>query len=363
MAKSKLISISTATPMFGHRQKDIETFMSRRAPQEPDRLKKIADLYANSGINNRHSVLKDFSEEGDFFLENDEINIDARMKKYQSEAPILAKEVAENCINSGIKKESITHVITLSCTGMMAPGLDFYLVQDLGLSINVERTNINFMGCFAMFNALKVADNIARANENAVILIVGVELCTLHFRNDDIPQQYLANALFADGAASGIVVNENNPLGKKSGFLLDSFFSSIVPNSEEVMSWKISNNGFLMNLSPRVPVLLGRHLKAGVDALLSKSNEITKIEHYAPHPGGVSVLKAFSEALDIEIGELENSFEVLKNNGNMSSVTVFFVLSKLLKKLTEKNHNESILTVAFGPGLTLETALLKYQHA
>ena len=363
MAKSKLISISTATPKYAHKQQDIQKFMSQKAPQDQGRLDKLAELYSHSGIDTRHSVLRDFSEDGDFFSKEWDVNIDARMEKYQVEAPILAKEVALKCIDSGINKDEITHVITLSCTGMMAPGLDFYLVKDLGLSVNVERTSINFMGCFAMFNALKVADKIAQADENAVVLIVGVELCTLHFRSDDIPQQYLANALFADGAAAAIVVNERSSLGGKRGFSLDAFYNSIVPNSEEAMNWKISNNGFLMNLSPRVPVLLGRHLKAGVDALMSKSSSIKKINHFAPHPGGVSVLKAFAEALQIDLTKLDPSFKVLSENGNMSSVTVLFVLEEFLKELDEKNDNESVLTVAFGPGLTLETALLKYNHA
>jgi predicted naringenin-chalcone synthase len=211
---SYITSIGTAVPDNCIDQQKIADFMCEALALDETNTRKLKALYRHTKIAKRHSVISDYANKNgqySFFPNTNDLEpfptILPRMSEYRKHALPLAKKAIENCFQnvSNTKYENITHLITVSCTGMYAPGLDIDIVQTMGLNTNVKRTCINFMGCYGAFNALKLADSICIANQNAKVLIVSVELCTLHFQKKISDNNLLSNALFADGAAAVLV--------------------------------------------------------------------------------------------------------------------------------------------------------------
>jgi alpha-pyrone synthase len=324
-------------------------------------LKKI---YTNSGVETRHSVLNEFSREEDpgnsvfYPATGEQIGVSARMEIFDKYAVGLGAEAAEDCLRkANFIPRQVTHLITFSCTGMSAPGLDIQLVEKLGLNRNVERTCINFMGCYAAINALKIARYIVESKESAVVLLCGVELCTLHYQKSSTTDQLVANALFADGAAAVLVTSAKNAV-HKNGFLIKDFYSEFEPAGSDDMAWRIGDNAFDIRLSTYVPDLIGENIRNLLNKLFTEAGlSQNDIDWYAFHPGGVKILEACEKALDIEKEKNLLSYEVLRQYGNMSSVTILFVLEKYFSMI-ENNNGKKILACAFGPGLTLESMIL-----
>lgn len=345
--------IGTAVPQFAHRQEDIRRYMQKQLQLDSKAAKLTNIIYKRSGIENRHSVLEDFTEgcTNTFFLPDADIGVSERMKKYAGDALNLSLKSIENTI-SKTELNDITHLITVSCTGMSAPGLDLQLVKALNLPTNIVRTSVNFMGCYAAIHALKLADAFCKSTEKTNVLIVCTELCTLHFQNTSNVEDILSACLFADGSATCIVSND-----AKKGLKLENFHSEIAFEGYDDMAWEISNHGFLMNLSTYVPKLLEKDMKKLLAANLEKSKlKKEDIIHWAIHPGGKNILQATEKALSIKADQLEPSYKTLRENGNMSSPTVLFVLKNIMEKA---ESNEPIFMAAFGPGLTIESTLLR----
>jgi prepilin-type processing-associated H-X9-DG protein len=278
------------------------------------------------------------------------------MQVYQQHACALSLDAIKNCVAPNKIKE-ITHLITVSCTGMYAPGLDIDLVHALPLSTSTERICINFMGCYAAINALKVADAICKSNVDAKALIVCTELCSIHFQKDFTEDNILANALFADGSAAMLI--EPSPLGKIN-FSIDGFHSDIVSSEEQHMAWSIGDLGFEMKLSSYVPQILQQGIHQLLDSLLKKTKiDLNQIQHFAIHPGGKKILEVVAKELKLPEGKLGPSYQVLRDFGNMSSPTVIFVLKEMLRNFSIQNNNEHVIGMAFGPGLTIESMILK----
>ena len=253
-----------------------------------------------------------------------------------------------------ISKGDITHLIAVSCTGLFAPGLDIQLVDKIGLSSTVQRTGINFMGCYAAFNAMKVAHYICSNSSDAQVLIVCAELCSLHFQKEPDEDNLLANALFGDGAAA--LIMSSSPC-QGVNLKVTSFYSDIVHDSQEAMSWNIGDHGFEMKLSRQVP----DYIESSIEELINRLNGSVnnEYEYYAIHPGGKKILHVIEDKLGLDKTKNRFAHQVLREYGNMSSPTVLFVLRDIRDQLTISDDNKNLLALAFGPGLTLESMVFK----
>lgn len=260
----------------------------------------------------------------------------------------------------------ITHLVTVSCTGFFNPGPDYKIVRELGLDPAVQRYHLGFMGCYAAFPALRAAKLFCEADPDAVVLVVCAELCSLHVRTSNDPDTIMGSALFADGAAAAVVTA--NPAARNHALLqLDHFETVLTPVGEDSMAWNIGDNGFEMVLGNYVPHIIDDHIVGALQPLLAREPNLealpyTGITHWAIHPGGRSILDKVQSRLGLTDEQLVPAREVLRNYGNMSSATVLFVLRHILEQdMPEQGRDtggERICSMAFGPGLTVETALL-----
>lgn len=319
--------------------------------------RKLAFLYHHSGIKQRYSVLKDFSlppQQWQFInVEgNEETPLDTRMRLYKQQALPLSLEAAQNCLTGLTKKITVTHLITVSCTGMSAPGLDLELTEALQLSPNIFRTSVNFMGCYAGIHALKLGKMICDSTLNANVLIVATELCTLHFQQAYTPDNAASSLLFADGSAALLISNDET---QKPLASIDNFYSHVAFGGKKDMAWEISNKGFLMTLSGYVPELIEQDISSLVQKALQNSGlDMQAIEHWCLHPGGRRIVDTIQKQLQLPDDNLAASRRTLHEYGNMSSATIFFVLKEILSQPKTKPA-APLLGIAFGPGLTMET--------
>ena len=366
---SVILTIGTALPRHCFAQKQLAEFMADLFQLAPKEKRALRIMYAKSGIDHRYSAIADFGltpQDWEFFpAAIDTVgfpNIEKRMAFYMQHAIPLALDAIHNCLPLHFDKASITHLITVSCTGMSAPGIDIEIVEQLGLNKNTDRTSINFMGCYASVHALKQADAIAKSNANAVVLIVSVELCTLHFQNIDNHENHTANLLFSDGAAAALIVSDEMAQNKKlKGFYIHSFYSSLIYKGKADMAWHLTSNGFLMVLSSYIPALIEQDFKQFFNEALAKGNcAFGDINHWAIHPGGRRILEVVAKSLGLQHTELSHAYEVLKNYGNMSSPTILFVLKSILDLPVATTKKQYTFGAAFGPGLTLESVILSH---
>jgi alpha-pyrone synthase len=262
----------------------------------------------------------------------------------------FAADLAERAVRGlalGASLSDISHVIVTSCTGLSAPGIDLQLVERLGLDPSVERTVIGFMGCYAAINALKMARHVVRSEPESRVLIVSLELCTLHLQDTTDLQEVLSFLLFGDGCAAALVTAD--PVG----LALDRFHAVLLPDAADQITWGIGDQGFNMVLSGQVPASVGAAIRAGKDAILG-NHAVEDIDLWAIHPGGSAVLDAAERALALPATALAASREVLRRYGNMSSATILFVLQAVMGKA---EAGQTGCAMAFGPGLTAETMM------
>jgi alpha-pyrone synthase len=354
-SQSYITHIGTAIPPHRFTQQYCVDYFSQHGNLSSEDLNKLRRVYRGTAINERHFVI-DFYQNPQQYQEN--FSLSDRMKLFELHAAPLALQAIRNSDIAPSTLESVTHLIIVSCTGMYAPGMDIEIIKAFHLPTHVARTYIHFMGCMAAVNALKTADAICRSHDNARILIVSVELCSLHFQLNHVDDQLIANALFADGAACVLV--QNKPLSAKN-LRLEKFYSNIIPDSADHMAWSIRDEGFLIKLSAFIPVLLSRGIQELVQPMMDAygTEDLSHIDHFAIHPGGPKILEKIEKVLGIASAQNANAHEILKNYGNMSSVTLLFILKNLLHTVSEESHNKKVLSMAFGPGLSLESALLQ----
>ncbi|MBC7432046.1 MAG: type III polyketide synthase [Rubritepida sp.] len=308
----------------------------------------FARLADKSHIDHRHSVLQPRADargtECGFYQLERFPSTGQRMARYEAEAPALAEQA---CLSLGLERDgpSITHLIMASCTGFAAPGVDHWLIHRFGLPHGVERSVVGFMGCQAAINALKLAWHIARSDPHARILVINIELCSLHLQAASDMAPLLCSLLFADGCTAAIVSAEPR------GLRIEGFHSAIVPEAAGQITWRIGDQGFDMVLSGMVPLTIARALPAHADAVLG-GVPVPEITHWAVHPGGRSILDAVTHGMGLLPGALDISRAVLRGFGNMSSATVMFVLQRVL---VAARTGERGCAMAFGPGLSAET--------
>lgn len=362
---SKITSIATRNPPHAHSQQMLGEFADAVYCNDAAESRKLKFLYRHSGINNRYSVLRDFSApaaERTFFSgsQDDEPlpDLEERMKLYNSSSLELSVKTIEACIHGHIDAGEITHLITVSCTGMSAPGLDLQVMEAMNLSPSLQRTSVNFMGCYAAIHGLKLAHAFCCAYPQAKVIVVCTELCTLHFQKEINQNNILASMLFSDGCGAMLVQNTR----EEKGFNLHHFFSQVSFSGKADMSWELSGKGFLMTLTGYVPELIKADFENLVGNALQPAGKTKKdITHWCVHPGGKKILQVIEESMQLNNAELQYSHEVLRDFGNMSSASIVFVLEKILQELRESGaETAEVFGAAFGPGLTMETFLATY---
>ena len=363
---SKIISIGTAVPGYGIEQETILDFM-QAAYNDDIASRKLKLLFKYSGIKTRYSVVSDFdiSKSKRSFFNKDQRapNVEKRLNLFKEQAVLLAIEAIQNSLkrlNSNVTDFGITHLITVSCTGLFAPGIDAELIEQLNLPNDIFHTAINFQGCNAAFPALKLGDMIAKTDEKAKVLIVCVELCTLHFQPKNNHDNLLSNTIFGDGAAAVVVVSDSYAkLNHKSGMIINGFYSLLLNKGKDLMGWNITPVNFEMILDSKVPEFIGDEVNDVVLKAGKKLNIIPeKIDKWAIHPGGKKILDTIKKQLQLSDADLQYSYKILNEYGNMSSPTILFVLNELMQ--AEHKPDETIFSIGFGPGLSIETALLSY---
>ena len=303
----------------------------------------LPDLYANIGIEARYMA---FGEDVLLDLRKDTVlsqsvflprissasgpTTGQRMRHYAEHAEPLALEAARQALDqAGVPADEITHLVTVSCTGFAAPGVDIALIRELGLCASIERTNVGFMGCHGALNGLRVARAFTSADSKACVLLCAVELCGLHFFYGWEPQKMVANALFADGAAAVV----GAATGKQDGWQVVAAGSCVFPGSEDAMTWTIGDHGFEMTLSKQVPRLIGTHLRPWLEKWLHGNGlSVDTVASWAVHPGGPRILDFAAAALGLTREAIAPSLEVFQECGNMSSPTILFILDRLRQR-------------------------------
>jgi predicted naringenin-chalcone synthase len=325
-------------------------------------------MYAGTQIDQRRSALppqlvRDVIEgtrrSGSVFLPTGEPtdrgpSTAVRVRHYAELAPPLAERAARGALaSSGQQAGAITHLITVSCTGFFAPGLDRLLVERLGLPATVERTHVGFMGCHGALNGLRLARAFTAADPEARVLLCAVELCSLHYHYSWNPQKMIANAIFADGAAAVVAVPPG--LAPAGAWRVAASGSCYLPDSAEAMTWTIGDHGFEMTLARNVPALINRHLRPWLTAWLDRLGVgLAGVRSWAIHPGGPRILSAAEEALGLSPVQTAAAHEVFAEYGNMSSPTILFILDRLMRQGAPR----PCLALGFGPGLVVEAALM-----
>lgn len=364
---SFITSIGTANPQYKFNQSELADFMVRSMQLSAADERKLRAVFRMSGIDTRYSVMDDFGKKGDFSFFNNTQSIEPqpstrqRLELFRNQSLQLSKTAIENCLRThpDFNRTAVTHLIVVSCTGMYAPGLDIDLVHSLGLRSTVERTCINFMGCYAAFNAIKLANTFCASDVNAKVLIVCTELCSIHFQREPTDDNFLANALFGDGSAALLV--EATP---RKGLNLKpvAFHCDLAMDGQADMSWTIGDLGFEMRLSAYVPEVIKNGIAKLTESLLARmAYRISDISYFAIHPGGKRILEVIEEKLRLTKTNSQASYSVLKSYGNMSSPTVLFVLKEIGNNLNGVDNGRKIMSFAFGPGLTLESMILEIQ--
>lgn len=346
---SYINQVETAVPEYEFHNQCID-FLQRFIDSPAD-LKKINEIIPNLGISYRYSVLehllanpKNSTEEA--FYQFDHLPSTAeRMQLYKTHALTLVTQVLEKLFLTQSPKD-ITHLLISSCTGFYSPGIDIEITEKFHLDPGVERTIVGFMGCHAAINTLKLAKHISQANDNAKILMVNIELSTLHFQNKFDINQLISNLIFADGCAAAIISRE------PYGIQLESFSSTVIPGSMECMTWDIADEGYAIYLDKSIPSFIKKHLPIFVDPIINTK----EIKYWSIHPGGRGILDLIQKTLVLTDMEMSHSRKILRNYGNMSSATIMFILKEIMENETEKGLG---LACAFGPGLSIEALVFR----
>ncbi len=356
--------IATETPEFIYSNEYTRERMKSWV-SEPRAKRLIEMIYERTGIETRYSACGDFlKEDGELFrtLPDGSMNSPTtgeRNALYARAARELAVKLARKTLAecTQFAKSDITHVVFASCTGFANPGPDYHIIREVGLNESVERYTVGFMGCYAAFPALRMAAQFCEANPKAVVLVMCLELCSLHLQVSDKPESIVANALFADGAAAAIV-SAREPAGDRPYYRVQGFHSALVPSSEAHMAWDIGDHGFNMVLSAYVPELIGSNIREMLGGILGKCGLTpADIDEWAVHPGGRAILEQIEEQMALPANALDMARSVLRDYGNMSSPTVMFVLKGFLEEA--ETERATTCAIAFGPGLTVETAVLE----
>ncbi len=361
---SRIIATGTAVPEYTAPQENILGFMCR-AYNDETISRKLRILFHSSGIESRHSVVPDFGSHsrGKLFFGNGKPDVEKRMDLYRANAAGLAIAAINELfdrLNTTIRKFGVTHLITVTCTGLYAPGLETEIMERLQLPTDIFHTAVNFMGCNAAFPAQKIADSFAQSDRNARVLVVCVELCTIHFQPKDDTDNLLSNTIFGDGAAALLMVSDEYARQESlKGLLVGGFYSGVLGEGKALMGWNVKPLNFEMVLNAGIPAFIGQKINRFIDDT-SRNLEVLPemIDRWAVHPGGRKILDQVKKQLGLNNGEMNYSYQILREYGNMSSPTVLFILDLIMQQ--DLKQGEKIMAIGFGPGISVDTALYHY---
>lgn len=344
--------IATATPphdMHGAFLPFAESLLPEGTPR--NLYRRMARM---SAIEHRYTFLKPIvtedgtlRDESAMFVRGQFPSTAKRMEAFRRFAPRLAQSTLDRLALTEKERQGITHVIVTCCTGLYAPGLDYEMAELLQLNPSVERTFIGFMGCYAAINALKAARHIVRSEPESKVLLMSLELCTLHMQESQDLEQLLAFTVFADGCAAYLVT------AQPAGLAIDSFLTVNLAGTDQLITWRIGEQGFDMHLSGQVPGKLRQGL-AEAGSRITRGRELSSVDLWAVHPGGRTILDAAEQGLGLPADALAESRKILLNFGNMSSASIMFVLEQVMQRARTGQQG---CAMSFGPGVTAETML------
>ncbi|WP_081824351.1 type III polyketide synthase [Paenibacillus sp. UNC451MF] len=358
-----ILGIGTAVPNYRLDQTDTSLRLSQALNEFPDSARWARKIFKQCGVESRYTCepnLLDAAEECRYFSHVADLPVPStaeRMETYKREAIPLGVSAARKAISDGnVNASDITHLITVSCTGQFLPGMDAALIRLLGLEVTVNRIPLNFLGCAAGLKAICLSRQIVSSNPSAKILIVCVELCTLHIQPSSQREALFSASFFGDGASACLVGTAG--ADQRGIFQLREELSVLLPDSSEEMLWEVGNYGFDLYLSTSIPKLLGRFVPEQVERLLSGDQ---KPLLWAIHPGGKGIIDTLEDLFELTEEQTSYSRGVLRNYGNMSSATILFVLNEMRHELVRRNSGPtSGVALAFGPGLTCEIIKITY---
>ena len=359
-----ILGIGTAMPPHSIAQSDAAELAKAFCCLTEEHARLLPIMYKRTHIRRRGSVLlepPDISPLRQSFFrpsdgnDNQGPSTKQRMQRYVADAVPLAIAASRAALTeSRLDPARITQLITISCTGFMAPGVDVHLIKKLVLANTLGRTHVGFMGCHAALNGLRVAAAMTAADPAARVLLCAVELCSLHFQYGWDADAVVTNALFADGAAA-LVAAPTCPDSSGQPWRVAANGSCLFPDSEEAMTWRIADHGFEMTLSADMPALLAARVRPWLERWLAEQSlSLRDIQSWAIHPGGPRILSALDACLELPDQALAVSRHVLAECGNMSSPTLLFIL----QRLRAAGAPRPCVALGFGPGLVVEAALL-----
>jgi predicted naringenin-chalcone synthase len=372
-----LLGIGTAVPQHYATQDQARDFMhqvlsaSASDTTTTPPLGLLKRIYAHSGIEKRHSVIGDYtkSDPADFTFYPPNWALEpapttaARMAQYEAYAVDLAAEAAQHALDAaGVAPEEVTHMVISTCTGFFAPGADVLLLRRLGMATSTARLVLGFMGCYAGVSGIRTSHQIVQGDPNAVVLQVAIELCSLHYQKDMNADTIVANAIFADGSAAAVYGSASSISDSAAAppARVVATHSDVSADSLDRMSWRIGDHGFVMTLDAGIPAILREEVPGFVDALAEAGHiDASEIAGWVIHPGGRKIVESIQQTLDLTDDDVQSSYGVLREFGNMSSATILFVLQRELARGLPTGA--PIAAMAFGPGLTMEGALLEAQ--
>lgn len=356
---SYIVDIATAVPKYSVSNTELINFYSTAVETSGlDSInRKLNIISAKTKIKNRYSCIPDFNGTSkELFTDGKyEQTVERRTEVYKEKIMPLAISAIDKLLRqTNCKPNEITHLITVSCTGVFAPGFEFLVADHYSLR-HTEKLGLNFLGCYAAVKAMKHAHYIASAVPSACILIVCAELCSLHFNPSITDDDILSNLLFADGAAAALVVgDEHEKSVDKTVLDISAISAASIPHTHDLMTWDISSTAFKMHLSKYIADAIRENVSGAINEFIHEASSTA--DYWAIHPGGVRIVNAVKGSLELTENDVQDSLAILENYGNMSSPTILFVLQRIFDKLKKDpdNENKNIVTCAFGPGLTIE---------
>ncbi len=339
--------VACALPPHERQKSFIDSLAHWAGP--PEVVEKLRQIVVGAQIDERYTVLPEpFGLNGapGFYRPGDFPGTRERMLVYQREAPKLALDALRRLQREAGDLQNVTHLIVTSCTGFYAPGLDIDIVRDLGLSPEVQRTLIGFMGCHAALIGLRNARHIVESDPDAVVLMVNLELCSLHLQETDRMDRLVSFLLFADGCAASLIT------AQPQGLRIDRCASHLSLADAERMAWHIEDQGFAMTLDARLPARIRQWFRSAEELTNSRHDASEML--WAIHPGGRLILSSVQDACGLTDEQMHLSREVLRRFGNMSSASIMFILRDLLRLGAEEAAGRPGRAIAFGPGLTVE---------
>jgi alkylresorcinol/alkylpyrone synthase len=309
-------------------------------------------------FDNTEIITRNFCKPLSYYAETR--NFEERNNDYIQTALQYSVQAVEGCIKkAGIDKDDITDIIFLSTSGLATPSIDALIINKMRLNPHINRTPIWGLGCGGGVSGMAKASAVAKANPNAIVLLVAVELCSLTLiKNDYSKSNFIGSSLFSDGIVACIIKGDNQATDEPITYLDSS--SKLYYDTLDVMGWDFQDTGFKVLFSKDIPAFINEHVLGDITKFLTKHKlQLSDIKNFIFHPGGKKVLDAYTNALAVEGDFLRKTREVMNDNGNMSSVTVLYVLEKFMEEGFEDGYG---LMMAMGPGFSSEMVLLKMKN-